>query len=179
MGFSGVRLHGSNPVPLMSTLGHKQTSQGISRMSALPPKADIRSLYPHVRFVPKADIRSDFEVEDIAASSACPVEIWFIRGLSGNLGAAERKTRARQINVSFTPFVPIADIRTALCLLCRFGGPASYQVGRPSFRTWDPPSRVARRRDSYMLKNPPQTPARKRVMTMIIATCIMPWSATA
>ena len=40
-----------------SALGQKQTSQGISRMSALPPKADIDPAQQDVRFVPKADIR--------------------------------------------------------------------------------------------------------------------------
>jgi hypothetical protein len=38
---SGVGLHGSNPKPLMSALGHKQTSEQVRAMSALPPKADI------------------------------------------------------------------------------------------------------------------------------------------
>src|SRR5262249_18020769 len=40
-GFS-VRKHGRDPKPLMSALGHKQTSQPVCAMSALPPKADIR-----------------------------------------------------------------------------------------------------------------------------------------
>ena len=38
---SGVSLHGSNPEPLMSALGHKRTLYIVLRMSALPPKADI------------------------------------------------------------------------------------------------------------------------------------------
>jgi hypothetical protein len=38
---SGIILHGSNPEPLMSALGQKQTSRHIGLMSALPPKADI------------------------------------------------------------------------------------------------------------------------------------------
>src|SRR5262249_48507636 len=38
---SGVSLHGSNPEPLMSGLGQKQTSRHLQPMSALPPKADI------------------------------------------------------------------------------------------------------------------------------------------
>ena len=38
---SGVSLHGSNPEPLMSALGQKQTLQSVKPMSALPPKADI------------------------------------------------------------------------------------------------------------------------------------------
>jgi hypothetical protein len=38
---SGASLHGSNPEPLMSALGQKQTSKHAQSMSALPPKADI------------------------------------------------------------------------------------------------------------------------------------------
>jgi hypothetical protein len=38
---SGVSLHGSNPEPLMSALGQKQTLGKVRPMSALPPKADI------------------------------------------------------------------------------------------------------------------------------------------
>ena len=41
MGF-GIRLHSSNPQPLMSASGQKQTSAHDPLMSALPPKADIR-----------------------------------------------------------------------------------------------------------------------------------------
>src|SRR5262249_48765861 len=37
----GVRLHGSNPEPLMSALGQKRTFKRLRLMSALPPKADI------------------------------------------------------------------------------------------------------------------------------------------
>jgi hypothetical protein len=40
MGFR-VSLHGSNPEPLMSALGQKQTLQGVSLMSALPPKRTL------------------------------------------------------------------------------------------------------------------------------------------
>jgi hypothetical protein len=40
MGFR-VRLHGSNPLPLMSALGQKQTLRKVRLMSALPPIADI------------------------------------------------------------------------------------------------------------------------------------------
>jgi len=40
----------------MSAMGQKQTSQGISRMSALPPKADVVQHDCDVRFVPKADM---------------------------------------------------------------------------------------------------------------------------
>jgi hypothetical protein len=34
-------LRRSNPAPLMSALGQKQTSEQLRAMSALPPKADI------------------------------------------------------------------------------------------------------------------------------------------
>ena len=51
-------LHGSNPKPLMSALGQKQTFRSAIVMSALPPKADIAESDWHVRFVPKADICS-------------------------------------------------------------------------------------------------------------------------
>src|SRR5262249_17434197 len=37
----GIRLHGSNPRPLMSALGQKQTLRLFRAMSALPPKADM------------------------------------------------------------------------------------------------------------------------------------------
>jgi len=40
----------------MSALGHKQTFECVSAMSALPPKADIRQRDWNVRFVPKADM---------------------------------------------------------------------------------------------------------------------------
>jgi hypothetical protein len=40
MRFQG-KLHGSNPEPLMSALGQKQTLGHLRAMSALPPKADI------------------------------------------------------------------------------------------------------------------------------------------
>jgi hypothetical protein len=53
---SGVSLHSSNPEPLMSALGHKQTLRRVNRTSASPPKGDIRRRYWDVRFVPKADI---------------------------------------------------------------------------------------------------------------------------
>src|SRR5262249_45913142 len=39
----------------MSALGHKRTFNRLHRMSALPPKADIRQHYSDVRFVPKAE----------------------------------------------------------------------------------------------------------------------------
>jgi len=52
----GLSLHGSNPKPLMSALGQKQTLRLASPMSALPPKADIVHGSGDVRFVPKADI---------------------------------------------------------------------------------------------------------------------------
>jgi hypothetical protein len=43
--------------PLMSALGHKQTSPRQSAMPALSPKADIQRRDKHVRFVPKAGAR--------------------------------------------------------------------------------------------------------------------------
>ena len=49
------RLRSSNPEPLMSALGQKQTLRRIRAMSALPPKADIGTQSWNVRFVPKAD----------------------------------------------------------------------------------------------------------------------------
>jgi hypothetical protein len=59
MGF-GVSLHGSNPEPLMSALGQKQTFECVRVMSALPPKADIGYRCWDVRFVPEADISGGF-----------------------------------------------------------------------------------------------------------------------
>src|SRR5215469_14418140 len=54
----------------MSALGQKRTLQGISRMSALPPKADIGTQPLNVRFVPKADIsRHQFGLEIEGAST--------------------------------------------------------------------------------------------------------------
>ena len=55
MGFR-VSLHGGNPEPLMSALGHKRTLGHVQSMSALPPKADIGTQPRDVRFVPLADI---------------------------------------------------------------------------------------------------------------------------
>jgi hypothetical protein len=55
MGF-GVKLRSSNLEQPVSALGRKQTSEYVHRMSALPPKADIRQRELNVRFVPKADI---------------------------------------------------------------------------------------------------------------------------
>jgi hypothetical protein len=40
----------------MSALGQKQTSEGISAMSALPPRADIETQSRDVRFVPIRDV---------------------------------------------------------------------------------------------------------------------------
>ena len=39
----------SGMIYAMSALGQKQTSRDAGRMSALPPKADIRSALAHVR----------------------------------------------------------------------------------------------------------------------------------
>src|SRR6516165_11882484 len=46
--------HGKFGQP-MSAMGQKQTSRHLQRMSALPPKADIRRHDWNVRFVPQAD----------------------------------------------------------------------------------------------------------------------------
>src|SRR6516225_9055990 len=51
-----IKLHRTNSDPAMSALGHKRTLECILVMSALPPKADIRTQSRNVRFVPKADI---------------------------------------------------------------------------------------------------------------------------
>ena len=56
----GVSLHGSNPDPLMSALGQKQTLQHVRAMSALPPKANMDQQGWDVCFVPKADIQAAF-----------------------------------------------------------------------------------------------------------------------
>jgi hypothetical protein len=50
----GISLRSSNLGPLMSALGQKQTSEQVRAMSALPPKADIGTQPPDVRFVPEA-----------------------------------------------------------------------------------------------------------------------------
>jgi len=42
-GVQGAVLHRSNPSPFMSALGHKRTLTDARVMSALPPKADIRT----------------------------------------------------------------------------------------------------------------------------------------
>jgi hypothetical protein len=55
MGFR-VGLHGSNPEPLMSALGHKRTWRLQFAMSALPPKTDIPRRHHDVSFGPLDDI---------------------------------------------------------------------------------------------------------------------------
>jgi hypothetical protein len=54
-GVQGFSVQGSNPEPLMSALGQKQTSRCEIAMSALPPKADIAERDRNVRFVPFSD----------------------------------------------------------------------------------------------------------------------------
>jgi hypothetical protein len=49
MGFR-VSLQRSNPEPLMSALGQKQTLTLVHPMSALPPKSDIRAVVPLALF---------------------------------------------------------------------------------------------------------------------------------
>jgi hypothetical protein len=48
---------------LMSALGQKQALRHLQPMSALPPKADMRSADRRVRFVPKADIQATVEYD--------------------------------------------------------------------------------------------------------------------
>ena len=73
-----LSLHSSNPSPLMSALGQKQTFECIRAMSALPPKADIGTQPPYVRFVPKADIA----LIPKTANSAMPIQDMARRPLS-------------------------------------------------------------------------------------------------
>jgi hypothetical protein len=54
-------LRSSNPESLMSALGHKRTFRDAHAMSALPPKADIGTQSPNVRFVPITDIAASFD----------------------------------------------------------------------------------------------------------------------
>ena len=51
-----LKLRRSKFAPPMSAMGHRRISRAVCRMSALPPKADIRQHNCDVRFVPKADI---------------------------------------------------------------------------------------------------------------------------
>ena len=53
----------------MSALGQKQTFAVQTSMSALPPKADIRSAPAHVCFVPKADIPPAYSITSSARES--------------------------------------------------------------------------------------------------------------
>ena len=46
---------------VVSAMGHKRTFCDAGAMSALPPKADIRSAKTDARFVPEADIRPLFK----------------------------------------------------------------------------------------------------------------------
>jgi hypothetical protein len=68
MGF-WISLHGSNPQPLMSALGQKETSADVCVMSALRAKADIGSRPCDVCFVPKADIAKGLRGHDPNPSS--------------------------------------------------------------------------------------------------------------
>jgi hypothetical protein len=70
---SGLGLQESNPQPLMSALGQKQTSAWRSLMSALPPKADIAECDRHVRFVPlTSDLRLDAPQQSLLRYSMRP-----------------------------------------------------------------------------------------------------------
>jgi len=68
MGF-GVKLHSSNPEPLMSALSQKRTLGHLRAMSALPPKADIGTRWRNVRYVPGTDIARVFRE---SLDAACP-----------------------------------------------------------------------------------------------------------
>jgi hypothetical protein len=57
MGFR-VKLHGSNFELLMSALGHKRTLRHVRAMSALPPKADMVTLYS-ITSLARARVRLD------------------------------------------------------------------------------------------------------------------------
>ena len=59
---SGVGLQDSNPQPLMSALGQKQTSDWRLLMSALPPMADIAERNQRVGFVPIPDITGHYSI---------------------------------------------------------------------------------------------------------------------
>jgi len=54
----------------MSALGQKQTFAVQKAMSALPPKADICSAPPHVRFGPIADIQTPRSQEGCTQQSS-------------------------------------------------------------------------------------------------------------
>ena len=54
----------------MSAMGQKQTSRHLQPMSALPPKADIRTQTRDVRFVPEADICGAASHGDLLAHGA-------------------------------------------------------------------------------------------------------------
>ena len=48
-----------------SAMGHKRTSRGVNRMSALPPNADMVQHGCGVRFVPKGDIGGEIKTSQI------------------------------------------------------------------------------------------------------------------
>jgi hypothetical protein len=74
-----VSLHGTNPEPLMSALGQKQTLRHVRVMSALPPKADIRCRDRHVPFVPKADIEPKSLIQvDYVPAPGMKQRIWVL-----------------------------------------------------------------------------------------------------
>ena len=65
---SGVSLHGSNPEPFMSALGQKRTFRSVRRMSAIPPKADIRRLIGSPRRREPSDVGVRFQSGYIRAA---------------------------------------------------------------------------------------------------------------
>ena len=78
-------MHGTNPEPLMSSLGQKRTLRLVSPMSALPPNADIARRQLDVRFVPISDIlhrgkiASLFQRQSTVKSvTDLPIGAWYI-----------------------------------------------------------------------------------------------------
>src|SRR6516225_6258459 len=68
-----LKLHSSNPEPLMSALGQKQTFASDQLMSALPPKADIRpqaNLFGQYSFIPRD--RASFYPQGALLHRNCP-----------------------------------------------------------------------------------------------------------
>jgi hypothetical protein len=91
-------LRDTNPEPLMSALGQKQTSDRRPLMSALPPKADIARRQLDVRFVPKADIlRCSKERRSSITSSARTIND---RGTLGPSGLGGLKPDHQLVRIS-------------------------------------------------------------------------------
>jgi hypothetical protein len=91
----------------MSALGQKQTFAVQNGMSALPPKADIRSASVHVRFVLLADIRNlipgtDWTYVQLTQSFA-----------QANDGASQRVEIKRRVIMSKVRMYILAAVATA------------------------------------------------------------------